>query len=175
IASTGGGASILFPKPSWQTGPGVPDDKARNVPDVSLASAGHDGYYVIDSGLAISVSGTSAAAPSFAGIIALLNQYIVSSGIQEKPGLGNINPQLYRLARTTTDVFHDIVSGDNKVPCAQSSPDCADGSMGYSAGPGYDPVTGLGSVDANNLIRQWNRVTAATKTAVTAAPNAVAW
>lgn len=175
LASTGGGASILFPKPAWQTGPGVPADNARDVPDVSLSSAGHDAYYIINNGQIFTARGTSASAPSFAGIVALLNQSVVASGAQADPGLGNINPQLYRLAQTTSDVFHDIVSGDNLVPCAQSSPDCVDGFMGYSAGPGYDQVTGLGSVDANNLIARWNSVSAATSTAVSANPGSVSW
>ena len=92
LGSSGGGASALFGKPTWQTGPGVPNDNARDVPDVALASAGHDGYIIIANGAALRVAGTSAAAPSFAGIIALLNQYLVSNGLLAEPGLGNINP-----------------------------------------------------------------------------------
>ena len=168
LLAGGGGASIFFPKPSWQTGPGVPDDHARDVPDVSLSSAGHDGYWVVYNGLNYIAFGTSAATPSFAGIVALLNQFVVADGYQAQPGLGNINPTLYRLAQTTTNVFHDITSGDNTVPCVQSSPNCLTGSFGYAAGPGYDLATGLGSVDANNLITQWNTRMATTSTTLTA-------
>ena len=175
LGSSGGGASALFGKPTWQTGPGVPNDNARDVPDVALASAGHDGYIIIANGAALRVAGTSAAAPSFAGIIALLNQYLVSNGLLAQPGLGNINPTLYRLAQSTTDVFHDITAGDNVVPCAQSAPDCSTASFGFSAGPGYDLVTGLGSVDANNLITQWNTRAASTTTTLTASPARVMW
>lgn len=77
--------------------------------------------------------------------MALLNQYLVSKGTLDKPGLGNINPTLYRLAQSTTDIFHDITGGDNKLPCVQGSPNCVDGLVGYNAGPGYDLATGLGS------------------------------
>ena len=150
LAATGGGASIVFPQPSWQTGPGVPNDGARHVPDLSMsASSAHDGYYIYSGG-AQYVGGTSCAAPSMAGIVALLNQYLASNGV------GNINPTLYRLAQNSTGVFHDITSGNNTVPCAAGTPDCASGSLGLSAGPGYDEVTGLGSVDAYNLVHQWS-------------------
>jgi uncharacterized protein (TIGR03437 family) len=156
LAASGGGASIVFPRPAWQTGPGVPNDGSRHVPDLSLsASANHDGYYIVSSGVQY-VGGTSAAAPTMAGMVALLNQYLVSTGSQRQSGVGNINPTLYRLAQSTTGVFHDITSGNNIVPCASETPNCSNGSLGLSAGPGYDEVTGLGSVDAYNLVHQWS-------------------
>jgi uncharacterized protein (TIGR03437 family) len=157
FAASGGGASIIFPRPAWQTGPGVPGDSARHVPDLSLsASADHDGYYIVSGGSPQYIGGTSVAAPTMAGIVALLNQYRVSSGAQAQAGLGNINPTLYRLAQSTTGVFHDIVGGNNMVPCVADSPDCSQGTFGLSAAPGYDQVTGLGSVDAYNLVHQWS-------------------
>ena len=156
LASTGGGASIIFPQPSWQTGPGVPSDGFRHVPDLSMAaSANHDGYYIYSGGVQY-VGGTSAAAPTMAGMVALLNQYLVSTGSQSQSGVGNINPALYRLAQNGSSVFHDITAGDNIVPCVSGSPNCSGGSLGLSAGPGYDPVTGLGSVDAYNFVHQWS-------------------
>jgi uncharacterized protein (TIGR03437 family) len=159
LGSSGGGSSVIYAKPVWQTGPGVPDDNARDLPDISLSAAGHDGYLIISSGSTGAVGGTSASAPSLAGILALLNQYQVSKGFQTQPGLGNINPQLYRLAQSAPSAFHDITAGDNIVNCAQGSPDCLTGSFGYQAGPGYDMATGLGSVDANNLATLWNSKT----------------
>jgi uncharacterized protein (TIGR03437 family) len=157
LSSSGGGASVFFTRPSWQTGLGLPNDGARHVPDLSLAaSSSHDGYAVYNSGNISYFGGTSVAAPSMAGIVALLNHYLVSTGIQAKPGLGNINPTLYRLAQTTTGVFHDIVDGDNTSPCASGTPQCVNGSAGNQAGAGYDSVTGLGSVDAYNLVHQWS-------------------
>jgi uncharacterized protein (TIGR03437 family) len=156
LAGGGGGASIMFPRPSWQTGPGVPKDGARHTPDLSLsASAQHDGYFVYSGGVAY-FGGTSVAAPVMAGIASLLNQYLVSTGVAQHPGLGNINPTLYRLAQSNPEVFHDVVTGDNSVPCAATTPDCVNGFFGRNAGPGYDEATGLGSVDAFNLLHKWS-------------------
>ena len=157
LAAAGGGASRLYAKPIWQSGPGVPADKARDVPDVSLSAATHDAYEVYISGLTIGVGGTSASTPSMAGILALLNHYLVKQGVLAAPGLGNINPQLYRLAQTAPGAFHDVVAGNISVPCSESSPDCLTGTLGYAAGPGYDLATGLGSIDANLLATQWNQ------------------
>jgi subtilase family serine protease len=83
MEATGGGASIFFTKPSWQTGPGVPASNVRYVPDVAMpASAQHDGALVCTGGecanglggSSVVVGGTSLAAPIFAGIVALVNQ-----------------------------------------------------------------------------------------------------
>jgi uncharacterized protein (TIGR03437 family) len=171
IAAGGGGASTIIPKPSWQAGPGVPNDNARDLPDVSMDAAIHDGYYITYLGTLGSVGGTSAASPSLAGVIAILNQYQVSRGFQAQPGLGNINPQLYHLAQSMPSVFHDIISGNNIVPCAQATADCLTGSYGYSAAAGYDPATGLGSVDVNNLVTQWNTAANAVNVTVNASPS----
>jgi uncharacterized protein (TIGR03437 family) len=156
LGSTGGGASLLYAQPAWQTGPGVPADGARHVPDVALSSAGHDAYEVYYQGANVAVAGTSCATPSMAAIVALLNHYQVANKFQKTAGLGNINPQLYRLAQAAPTAFHDVTSGDNIVRCAQGSPNCLTGSFGYTAGVAYDMTTGLGSVDANNLVTQWN-------------------
>jgi uncharacterized protein (TIGR03437 family) len=156
-SASGGGASVYFSKPSWQTGPGVPHDNARDVPDLALStSADHDGYFVYTGGSLQVYGGTSVAAPSFAGMIALLNQYLVSSKVQATPGLGNINPKLYSLAQSTPTAFHDITTGNNivSVSCGRHF-GCSDTPVGYSAGVGYDQVTGLGSVDASRLITAW--------------------
>ena len=153
-AAGGGGASVVFSQPSWQKGAGVPNNNARNVPDVSLsASANHDGYMVYTSGRLQVFGGTSVAAPSFAGIAALLNHYLVSTGAQPGPGLGNVNFSLYRIAQTAPSAFHDIVVGSNivNVTCGVRSHNCIPGSYGFSAGPGYDQASGLGSVDVRNL------------------------
>jgi subtilase family serine protease len=123
------------------------------------ASAPHDPYNVIAGGFVQLQGGTSAATPVFAGIVALLNQYLQTNGAPDQaPGVGNINPTLYQLAQSVPAIFHDIVNGSNIVPCDPASPDCANGQLGYSAGPGYDLVTGLGSVDAYNLVTQWNGI-----------------
>jgi subtilase family serine protease len=161
FASSGGGASWFFSKPAWQTGPGVPNDGARDVPDVALTASGvHDPYALITAGSFVPTGGTSAAAPAFAGIVTLLNQYLTTTGAQRVPGLGDINPMLYGLAQNAPAAFHDITTGSNIVPCViHSTQDCTTGSMGYRAGPGYDLVTGLGSVDAYNLALDWRGAT----------------
>jgi uncharacterized protein (TIGR03437 family) len=156
LASSGGGASRYFPKPAWQTGSGVPNDNSRDIPDISLTAALHDAYEIVVAGSNGAVGGTSCGAPSMAGIVALLNQYQIKQGAQTAPGLGNINPQLYRLAQSSPSAFHDITSADNIVSCAPGTADCAIGSFGYPAGPGYDQATGLGSIDANVLFSRWN-------------------
>jgi len=162
FAATGGGVSVVFAKPSWQQGNGVPNDGHRDVPDVALAaSVDHDAYLMCDSGWCTNgyrnsgtyldtVGGTSAGAPTFAGIVALINQHTSATG-----GQGNINPRLYALAASSPSAFHDITVGNNIVPCAFGTPNCTTGTMGYSAGPGYDMVTGLGSVNASNLVVAW--------------------
>jgi subtilase family serine protease len=161
LASGGGGRSIYFSKPNWQSFSGVPNDAARDVPDVSLnASGDHDGYLMCSGGSCTNgfrsangslfvVGGTSASAPAFAAIVSLINQKTNSPQ-------GNINPVLYSLAATAPSAFHDIIAGGNQVPCAPGSAGCGTGGViGYSAGPGYDQATGLGSVDALNLVTAW--------------------
>jgi pseudomonalisin len=141
--ASGGGASQVYAKPSWQTGPGVPSDGWRDVPDVSLNSAIHDGCLIALNGQYYVVAGTSVAAPSFAGLLALALQ---KTGARQ----GNVNPTLYSLAAKQASggpsVFHDIATGNNSVP----------GVAGFNAGVGYDLATGLGSVDAMVLVNHWS-------------------
>jgi subtilase family serine protease len=149
LRASGGGASALYPKPSWQTGLGVPNDGARDVPDLAFtASPAHDPYIVISGGKIYGIGGTSLSAPVFAGAMALAEQG-QSDNSGGSSGFGNINPSLYALANQPFPdlVFHDITTGNNLVPCAVGTKDCANGSLGYSAGPGYDLVTGLGSLN----------------------------
>ena len=141
--SSGGGASSLYSKPSWQSGTGVPADGRRDVPDVALTAAGHDAYLVCLNGQYYGVMGTSAATPSFAGVMAMVVE-------RQNARQGNANPVLYglrsRQAAGLSAVFHEMTGGNNSVP----------GQAGYSAGAGYNLVTGLGSVDANNLVNAWS-------------------
>jgi hypothetical protein len=162
LDSSGGGVSTMYAQPVWQAGPGVPSGGGRAVPDVSLsADFSVVPYNTIVQGQFQAGGGTSAATPSFAGILALVNQYQVANGLQTQSGQGNINPNLYSLAQTSPNIFHDITTGNNVVPCTVGTPDCSSsGTLGYSAGPGYDLVTGLGSVDgfnlAGGLAAQWS-------------------
>jgi subtilase family serine protease len=167
LNSSGGGFSLVYANPVWQSAGQFTGISARVQPDVSLTAAGgHDGYLVFSNGGFSVVGGTSLSTPSFAGMIALLNQYTKSSG------QGNINPNIYRLAQSTTGIFHDITSGSNIVPCIGGSPNCpvGGGSFGYNAGVGFDLVTGWGSVDAYNLITNWSASQLQTNITVTANP-----
>jgi pseudomonalisin len=174
LDATGGGVSAYIPTPSWQTGTGVPGSAGRYTPDVSLYSGTREGYFtcvaahggscVVTGGsfTFISIGGTSASAPSFAGITALLN---------DKTGTahGNINPRLYALAGIPgAAAFHDVTVASSGVTgcslaipsmCNNSTPGpngLTGGVAGYLVGPGYDEATGLGSVNADNLITHWN-------------------
>jgi hypothetical protein len=164
----GGGASGFFSKPAWQSGLGVPNDSSRDVPDVSLnAAAQHDGYVVCSQGSCTNgflaangqanvFGGTSFVAPSLAGILALVEQHLGTGA------LGNIGPTLYGLASgpTASSIFHDIIAGNNAVPCSQGTPNCpSGGSIGYNAATGYDLATGLGSLDVNMLVTNWASAT----------------
>jgi uncharacterized protein (TIGR03437 family) len=158
----GGGASALFTKPAWQTGPGVPADGRRDVPDVSFSASTHDAYEIVNNGGLYVVGGTSASSPVFAGVVALLNHARTVANPKGPVGLGNINPALYRLATATTDVFHDITAGDNRFPCVQGSPGCVEGLVGYPATPGYDLASGLGSLDVARFLEKWDVGTSST-------------
>ena len=160
--SSGGGKSTTYAKPSWQSAPGVPADGARDVPDVALSAAGHDGYLIVQghtstvSGLG-SVGGTSASSPSFAGLMGLINQ---KTGARQ----GNANTVFYQMGTNQyggsgPTVFHDITSGSNSVP----------GVTGFNCGTGYDLVTGLGTVDGAALINNWGG-TASPDFAISASP-----
>ena len=157
-SSSGGGVSTFFTtKPAWQVGTGVPNDGARDVPDLSLpSSADHDPILIYSAGSFGLVGGTSCAAPAFAGMTALLNQYVVANGFQSSPGLGNMNPRLYAVA-STGGVFHDITTGSNMVDGCSGVRGCSVGPVGYNAGVGYDQASGLGSVDIFNLVTAWHQ------------------
>jgi len=139
--------STIYAKPSWQTGTGVPADGKRDVPDVALTAAGHDGYLIYQQGGLYVVGGTSAASPSFAGIMALVVQHNAARQ-------GNASTVFYPLATKQRTggaaVFHDITVGNNSVP----------GLTGFNATVGYDQASGLGSVDASVLVNHWGDASA---------------
>ena len=172
VGASGGGVSTIVAKPSFQTGVGVPADSFRDVPDVSFPAADHDGYFGCEADLTFSngtgncatgggvvFSGTSAAAPGWAGVAALLNEKLGGTG------QGNLNPLIYRLGNLTTgNPFHDVTPTTAGVsPCVLSAPSLCNNSTpsptaltggleGYGVTTGYDLVTGWGSVDVNNFV-----------------------
>ena len=140
-ASTGG-ISLVYSQPSWQKGvPGASQTNGmRGVPDVALDAASHDAYIIVEDGNFYTIAGTSAASPSFAGIMALVVQS--RGGI----GQGDANTSLYPLVNATHSPFHPTPSGNNSVP----------GVTGFSAtGATYNLATGLGSVNGALLVSDW--------------------
>ena len=210
LTQTGGVCTGGFAKPAWQSGSAVTGlaktDTVRDIPDVSFfaaAGSGSNSFYPICQSDApngagacpnsfIGVGGTSSSAPAFAGIMAMVNQYM---GTQGKPSRqGNANYVLYSLASqqvgnsslncnstsspntasSTGCTFYDITLGSNSVPCV-SGTGCTvqnvnantpglleqvtsgnpNGTLAWQAGTGYDMATGLGSVNAFNLVHGW--------------------
>jgi kumamolisin len=128
--ATGGGISAVFPLPSWQANAGVPSSAGgggRGVPDVAGDASPETGYQILVDGAQQVVGGTSAVAPLWAGLIAVLNQTLGKN-------LGFLNPQLYPLGEGP---FFDITSGSNGA---------------FSARSGWDPCTGLGSPNGVSLL-----------------------
>jgi subtilase family serine protease len=136
-----GGYSSLYRRPSYQDG--VPRiGRMRGVPDVAADADSSTAMSLMFSGdVPIPAQGTSAATPLWAGVIALADQ-------EAGQHLGFVNPAIYAIARGPAyhRAFHDVVTGDNSVfwPTGLFT--------GYQAGPGWDPVTGWGSPDAQNLV-----------------------
>jgi len=142
--STGGGVSNFFPKPSYQSTVNVPlpanPNGGRGVPDVSADADPFTGYNVVIGGQEQPIGGTSAVAPLYAGLMARINQSLTSGGGNP---VGFVNPLLYSQAAPAGD-FHDITSGNNDIYKALKGK--------FTAGPGWDPCTGLGSVDGAKLL-----------------------
>lgn len=142
---TGGGVSTYFPRPAWQAGNGVVDPQLnpkgmRSVPDVSADADPASGAAVFaplgDGTSAFTEGGgTSQSAPIWAGIAALIDQYLQQQGL---PSVGFMNPALYHIAAhpDPATAFHDVTIGTN---------------LYYPATPGYDLATGLGTPDVWNL------------------------
>lgn len=150
---SGGGYSIIFPRPAFQNtlppgstyvgssvGAPGPNSNMRGVPDVAFQASSRTGTLVYDSvdGGWFIVGGTSCSAPQWAGLIAIADQIAGSD-------LGYINPALYQIANNPVKYaadFFDVTVGNNQTT---SIP-------GYSASPGWDAVTGLGTPNAANLL-----------------------
>jgi hypothetical protein len=182
LRAGGGGPSAYYNKPAWQTGSGVPKDGVRDVPDVALfAGDGITGSFYIacqsdtipDNATScnldapyldfMGIGGTSGAASVFAGMMALVNEKTNSRQ-------GNANFVLYPLATKVPSAFHDITRGGSSVACVAGSPLCSNtspsgygfltvnGDLVWPALPGFDLVTGLGTIDAQALVTNWSSV-----------------
>ncbi len=185
-----------YAKPSWQTGEGVPADNARDLPDLSLFSSEGfiNSFYILCEADAepnsptcglnspytdfLAIGGTSASAPAFAGVMALVNQFNNPGS-----GVGNANYVLYKLPALPSQtglncnsslrpdskcIFNDITLGTIAMPCRGGTPDCVQNTpksdtfgvgllAGMDAGPSYDKASGLGTPNVANLVRSWNQ------------------
>jgi hypothetical protein len=190
IVGGGGGVSSVYAKPAFQTSL-TPNDNHRDLPDVSLFAANgmYSAIWVLcsdsvsdgitsetftdcantngqfgTSPIFEGVGGTSAAAPAFAGMLALVEQKTGSR-------LGQADAVLYQLAKSKySTVFHDITTGNNSVFCLAGSPNCGSNNFltGYNTATGYDLASGLGSVDASAMVNNWSSATlTATSTTLT--------
>ena len=174
VAASGGGVSTMIATPGWQAGPGVPTARSgRYTPDVAFSASAHDGYFgCFAAGEATCVagangsyvfdyfSGTSAAAPSMAGVAALLDQ-------DQGEAVGNLNPRLYQMAASVPAVFHDVtVSTSGVTNCNVNTPSMCNnssagptsltgGQAGFPVTTGYDEVTGLGSLDVAAFVKSF--------------------
>jgi tripeptidyl-peptidase-1 len=154
VITSGGGFSTVFSQPSYQSkqvsnylsnGPNLPPTSlfastGRAYPDVAML--GYN-FNVVIGGSTYLESGTSAASPSFAGLVSLVNGLRLAKG---KSALGFLNPLLYSVS---TNSYHDITSGRNNCCAAQSNPVCCQ--YGFTATKGWDPTTGLGSANFANF------------------------
>jgi subtilase family serine protease len=216
VIAGGGGPSTINPKPSYQSGiTGMPAAAFRQVPDISFFSGNgfNASFYIIcqqdaNAGTGSSTSscnlnspfndfqgvgGTSAAAPAFAGIMAMVNQ---KTGQRQ----GNANFVLYQLYKNgsasticpssagpaSTCIFYDTVEGNNSVACAGGSPNCSNTTSGqfgviidptkantpaYVTTPGYDNATGLGSLNITNLVNAWSSASFTSDTVTLTGPS----
>jgi kumamolisin len=134
---TAGGVSSLYARPAWQGAMTFsPGTKQRLTPDISAVADPFTGLKIVFGQQTLVGGGTSQAAPLWAGIAAVMNQYLNEKGGRN---LGHLNPLLYRVAEgSRLPAFRDVILGGNAVAYA---------------GPGYDLVTGLGTPDVDNLVR----------------------
>jgi subtilase family serine protease len=154
---SGGGFSHLYARPAYQDGvPGI--GAMRGVPDVAgdAAQQGAAPVVLADGGRRwiTPAGGTGASAALWGGLVALADQYAGHD-------LGLVNPAIYRIARSSGyhKAFHDITTGNSYVTMAYPA-----GTAGYRAGPGWDPVTGWGTPDAQVLVPLLARLTSRSKT-----------
>lgn len=132
-----GGVSALFDRPGWQRSVSSAQDSTHRLsPDVAAAADPLTGARIVFNQQVITGGGTSQAAPIWAGLTALMNQYLIANGGR---ALGALNPLLYRIASgAARPAFRDVGLGANAVDVAH---------------PGYDLVTGLGPPNIDHLVR----------------------
>jgi subtilase family serine protease len=146
--ASGGGTSALFPRPSYQALVGTVTGNTRGVPDISMSASCNGAVDVYQSFIPGAAGwnencGTSEATPLFAGIVALADQ------VAGHP-LGLINPALYAMSAVHLPGLTDVTSGSNTVSFTQDNKQYT--VQGFSAGPGYDLASGVGTVNAADFV-----------------------
>jgi len=202
IIAGSGGVSSVYSKPSFQTSL-TPQDGFRDIPDVSLLAGNglYNAAWVLcsdnitdgstqnytecqttngqftSSTVFGGAGGTSAAAPAFAGMLALVAQ--AHGSASDNYRLGQADDILYQLAQSQySTVFHDVTTGNNSVPCTSGLPNCGSNGFltGYNAGQKYDLASGLGSVDVAAMVNNWTSVAlSSTSTSLTINGSAAAY
>jgi subtilase family serine protease len=148
LGASGGGVSSVFSRPSYQNPVRGITSQHRGVPDVAMSASYSGAVLIYESytgapGLWGSGGGTSEATPLFAGIVAIADQYAHAR-------LGLINPALYALEQQHAPGLVDVTRGNNTVSFRSAGTTVT--VEGYPARPGYDLVTGVGTVDAARLV-----------------------
>ena len=137
--ATGGGVSIYFSKPTWQTGTGVNESAMRQVPDVAASADPDYGAVIVLQGSQQTVGGTSWASPMWAGLCALINEARAGAGLS---AVGMLGPHIYPLLSTPSYPsayaanFNDVTSGNNATRRSSGK---------YAATTGFDLCTGVGT------------------------------
>jgi len=167
VISSGGGFSTFFAQPAWQQPTVAAYLRAANASALTTPAAGFNPrgraypdlaligvkYQVILSGTPVNIGGTSASAPVFAAMVTLINSARQAAGL---PNVGFINPTLYAASTHSNrpQVFQDVTSGHNKCCSEYAKSTCC--KSGFTSMSGWDPVTGWGSVNLNNLAQVFN-------------------
>lgn len=141
--ASGGGFSRFVRIPEWQKGvlAGRREATGRGIPDVAAVASGNPGLSIHVRGRFAAYGGTSVAAPIWAGVLAHVDAARAAAG---KPRLGAANAALYAAAKGAGSPFRDVTKGENGYA----------GVPGFSAGKGWDPVSGLGSPDVKKLMKK---------------------
>jgi len=188
-----------YAKPSWQRGTGVPADNARDLPDVSLfAGNGFDSaaWLVCTDDLFGTTSypedcsdqtngqfyftgygGTSTSAPAFAGMLALVQEMLGGNGHRLGADAAKTVYDLFNTSHAAT-VFHDTTVGNNSMYCTSGTPKCSLNTAGYQfltgydTTAGYDLATGMGAVDATQLVKFWGAGSGSVAATVSVTPSA---
>ena len=165
-AATGGGLSTVFTRPSYQNRVASVVGNRRGVPDISMSASISGSVNIYISGIAVGTgwlpaSGTSEATPLFAGIMAIADQ------LNTHRPLGMIDPALYAMEAAHDPGIVNVTTGTNSVSFTTPAKVGMTSVTGFSAGPGYNLATGLGTITASDFVRELVQTVRHVRTTVT--------